>query len=228
MKHFHGLSNGCIYKNLAIEQNLLRESTLTCIYTWKASPCVVIGRNQNPWKECDLNYMKMNNIKLARRQSGGGTVYHDDGNLNFSLITDRSTWHKDDLLMKIKNYISTNFNVNLNMGDKGDLLEETGRKVSGSAYCFAGDRVLHHCTLLINSNLTTLQSVLQSPLSIKDSSISSRPSKCANLNIDIDLFLKKWLPMDTKEYTCYKDADLKQLMSFKWKFSKTGGFTLQM
>ena len=88
------LPNKNIFQNLSIEEYLMDNFDPPILILWKNSPCVVLGKNQNPWIECNLKLMKDENITLARRISGGGAVYHDEGNLNYSLIHDNRTYER--------------------------------------------------------------------------------------------------------------------------------------
>ncbi len=72
-----------IYRNLAIEEYLMAHFTEPTLFLWQSDCAVVMGKNQNPWRECRLSLMRDEGIPLARRSSGGGTVYHDSGNLNY-------------------------------------------------------------------------------------------------------------------------------------------------
>ena len=75
------------YFNLAVEEYLLRNSNEDIFMLWQNEPVVVIGKNQNAYAEVDLEYAKENNIKISRRITGGGAVYHDFGNVNYTFIT---------------------------------------------------------------------------------------------------------------------------------------------
>ena len=79
-----------VYQNLAVEDWIHDHVNLEgkpVLFFWRNSPSVVIGRHQNPWQECNLNLMREKGVKLARRRSGGGTVYHDMGNINLTFFT---------------------------------------------------------------------------------------------------------------------------------------------
>ena len=192
--------------NLSIEHYLLQktppESTILLFYV--NSPCVVIGRNQNPWLEANLKYMASKPIRvldsgtcegqpgdyfvgLVRRRSGGGTVFHDFQNINFSVIRPSSEFTRDKSVeMVVKAIRKDNPRTRVNerhdiVLDTGPLLDArefpdqcdmhktrfalgTSLKVSGSAYKLTRDRSLHHGTCLLNSpNLRELSKYLNSP-----------------------------------------------------------------
>lgn len=149
------------YGNHAIEEILLTEfkQYSRIFFMWKNEPSVVFGRNQNPWKEIYVNRAVENGVHLIRRLSGGGTVYHDLGNLNFSFIESNSRYderlHFDMIRASLKQ-----LNVNLELNKRKDLLID-GKKVSGNAFYLKGNRRLHHGTLLVSSDLSHLWGVLK-------------------------------------------------------------------
>ena len=172
-----------IYRNLAIEEWLLdhAEGRGEILFLCVNSPCVVIGKNQNPWRECRLSLMKKEGVPLARRISGGGAVYHDEGNLNVGLIVPRTEYREEkqyELILKTLE----------KFGIKAAKLRENslavdGKKFSGQAFCFRGDRVLHHGTLLINSDLKRLGRYLGSEVEgIETKAVASVPAQVANLS----------------------------------------------
>ena len=86
-----------VYQNLAVEDWIHDHMTLDSkpvLFFWRNSPSVVIGRHQNPWQECNLNLMREEGVKLARRRSGGGTVYHDMGNINLTFFTTKKKYDR--------------------------------------------------------------------------------------------------------------------------------------
>ena len=183
------------YLNLAIEDYILTHShpESTILYTYVNSPCVVLGRNQNPWLECNLNAVDMGiNVKdnkggvqeekvlLVRRRSGGGTVFHDGGNLNYSVIAPHDKrWnrskHAQMVVDAIKNMrdclpgVTHNRKVRVN--ERHDIVMEplgserrAELKISGSAFKLTRGRALHHGTLLFSSpNLKEISPLLRSP-----------------------------------------------------------------
>ncbi|PNI13114.1 LIPT1 isoform 3, partial [Pan troglodytes] len=93
-----------VYQNLAVEDWIHDHMNLEgkpILFFWRNSPSVVIGRHQNPWQECNLNLMRGEGIKLARRRSGGGTVYHDMGNINLTFFTTKKKYDRMENLKLI-------------------------------------------------------------------------------------------------------------------------------
>ncbi|EKM59482.1 uncharacterized protein PHACADRAFT_137307 [Phanerochaete carnosa HHB-10118-sp] len=162
------------YFNLTFEDWLFRNKApkdpLLLIY--RDDPCVVIGRNQNPWKEVNLRAVESAGIPWIRRRSGGGTVYHDLGNTNFSIHLPRSAFDRNETGQVVLNAVrSLGVDAVLNDrndicvgGDKillSDILRLTFRYVSGSAYKIISNRAYHHGTMLISTRLSTLGDVLR-------------------------------------------------------------------
>lgn len=132
------------------------------LYLWRNDKTVVIGRAQNPWIECHLDAMAKKQVKLARRQSGGGTVFHDLGNTNFTFISPQSDYDKKANLKIICQALHS-LNVNAYPSGRNDILVddiEGPRKISGSAFRETKTKCFHHGTLLINANLEELSHYL--------------------------------------------------------------------
>lgn len=175
--------NHDIYRNLAVEEWLLghAEERGPVLFLCVNSPCVVIGKNQNPWSECRLSLMEKDNAKLARRISGGGAVYHDEGNLNVGVIVPRTEYREEKQYELIFRALET-FGIQAARLRKNSLAIN-GRKFSGQAFCFRGDRVLHHGTLLVNSDLVRLGRYLGSEIKgIETRAVASVPSDVMNLS----------------------------------------------
>lgn len=129
------------------------------LFLWVNGPSVVFGRNQNPWREIDVEHANREGIRLIRRLSGGGTVYHDLGNLNFSFIEHQSVYdvgkHFDWIVEAVEN-----LGVELILSARKDLLAG-GKKVSGNAFYLKGNRRIHHGTLLVDANLANAKQLLK-------------------------------------------------------------------
>lgn len=172
--------------HLSVEEWLLRESAETAFFLYQNRPSVVLGRFQNPWLECDLSWMKSQGVELVRRPSGGGTVWHDEGNVNFCWVGPLAGFKKDAALEVVKTRLA-DLGVSVSINARHDLVvpqsDGTTRKVSGSAYKQTKDRALHHGTLLINGDLTKLNRALASPHKLTETrSIASVRSVVMNLD----------------------------------------------
>jgi lipoate---protein ligase len=171
-----------VYRNLAVEEWLLDHTPhLPVLLLYVNSPCVVIGKNQNPWNECRLSLMEKKGVLLARRISGGGAVYHDEGNLNFGVIVPRTEYREGKQYELIFQTLDK-FGVKASKLRKNSLAVD-GKKFSGQAFCFRGQQILHHGTLLVNSDLDKLSRYLGSEIDgIETKAVASVPSEVMNLS----------------------------------------------
>lgn len=176
-----------VFVNLALEDWIFQHVELTnkrILLLWRNKPCIVIGRHQNPWMETNINILKDMNIKLARRRSGGGAVYHDLGNLNCTIFSNRLDYDRLRNLQLICDAINIKWKgLNLYPTERGDILCG-GKKVSGSAAKLSKDISYHHFTLLLNVNTTHLKLLLQQDNNLifsPSSATSSLPSPTVNL-----------------------------------------------
>jgi lipoate-protein ligase A len=172
-----------VYRNLAVEEWLLDhdEGRGPILFLCVNSPCVVIGKNQNPWRECRLSLMEKEGVPLARRISGGGAVWHDEGNLNFGVIVPRTEYREEKQYELIFRTLEQ-FGIKASKVRKNTLAVD-GKKFSGQAFCFRGQHVLHHGTLLVNADLDRLNRYLGSEIEgIQTKAVASVPSEVANLS----------------------------------------------
>ncbi len=139
-------------------EHIERDEAVLMLYIDDSS--VIIGKHQNPWKECDVDYLYRKAIPVVRRISGGGTVYHDRGNLNFSFIIGDKRFYDKDALFAVVLEALARCGVSAHRTERYDILV-SGKKVSGNAYSFKKDRCLHHGTLLVDSDLSLLGASLK-------------------------------------------------------------------
>jgi len=173
--------------NLAVEETLFRHlpATQRVLFLWRNADTVVIGRAQNPWKECNTARMEQDNVRLARRSSGGGAVFHDLGNTCFTFMAGKPEYDKSISTAIVINALHT-LGIEATASGRNDLEIDTPdgrRKISGSAYKETMDRGFHHGTLLLNADLTRLADYLnpdQKKLQAKG--ITSVRSRVANLS----------------------------------------------
>ena len=173
-----------------MENYIFQKSTeARILFLYQNSPCVVIGRNQNPLVECNLLHLQKNNIPVIRRYSGGGTVYHDLGNLNYSLMTPKDEFQRVKGVTFIKEALNYS-NINTVISDRNDLLIRNAKgelkKISGSAFKLAARKCYHHGTLLCQSALSDLKIGLHADeVGIDSSAVTSVSMSVANLEISV-------------------------------------------
>jgi len=169
--------------NIAAEEYLLKESRDDIFMLYVNEPSIIVGKHQNALAEVNIRLATENNIPVIRRISGGGTVYHDGGNLNFSFITNGREGQLIDFRKYTKPIIEIlqNSGIGARFEGKSDI-KLNGLKISGNAEHVYKDRVLHHGTLLISSDLKRLAIALEvSPDKYKDQAIKSIRSKTTNI-----------------------------------------------
>lgn len=157
-----------VFTNLALEDWLYRKHDFdhkSLLLLWQNDPCVVIGRHQNPWVETNVPFLRESYTKLARRNSGGGTVYHDLGNLNCTFFTRRSAYDRRRNLEVVCSAIKAVSNLNVSVNDRDDIVfnaTEEDKKVSGTAAKLGRETAYHHCTVLVDVNECVLHDALSS------------------------------------------------------------------
>jgi len=172
--------------NLALEEYALRNFGESDDYLlfYINGPSIIIGRNQNTLEEINDEYVRENGIHVVRRMSGGGAVYHDEGNLNFSFITNykKENLHNFKKFTKPVIQVLKQMGVDAEMSGRNDILAE-GRKISGNAQFSTGKRMFSHGTLLFNSDLEEVTRALDVKMNkIESKGHKSVRSRVANIS----------------------------------------------
>ncbi|WFB36572.1 lipoate--protein ligase family protein [Kiritimatiellota bacterium B12222] len=235
---------GCldVYRALALEDLFLEDPVAEegVLFCWAGPEAVVMGKNQNPWRECNLPWIQEQELLLARRVSGGGAVYHDPENLNISWILPREGYRSDEIHgVLIRSLARCGFKAELG---KGGSIAVAGKKISGSAYCYRKDRVLHHGTLLIDADLAKLRSALSPPhFRMQTHAVASQPAPVVNLKmldpemsrdkieqalrVEAEAMFGELALMGEEEIaTALWDAGAERLKSEAWIWEQTPGF----
>ena len=152
------------YWNLALEQYLFETvgQTADCFMLWQNKGSIIIGRHQNTMEEINRAFVEANNIPVVRRLSGGGAVYHDLGNLNFTFITSQnqdSQLHMQSFCTPVIQTLNQ-LGVSAEISGRNDLTIQS-RKFSGNSQYVKGGRLLHHGTLMFSSELEVLEKALR-------------------------------------------------------------------
>ncbi len=235
------------FGNLAMEQHLLETVAGGCclLYLWQNENTVVIGRNQNPWAECRVSLLEEEGGHLARRLSGGGTVFHDLGNLNFTFLVPTEDY---DLQKQQRVLLEAcrSFGIPAELSGRNDLTAY-GRKFSGNAFYHNGPRSYHHGTLLVDVAGAKLQRYLTpSKAKLESKGVPSVRSRVVNLkelcpSITVD-GLKRALVMAFESVYRLKsaprvltDADERRIAelreiysSWAWRFGQRLPFTCRV
>jgi lipoate-protein ligase A len=193
--------------NLALEEYVLKylDTDEDFVLLWQNANSVIIGRNQNTVEEVNAEYVKKHDVSVVRRITGGGAVYHDLGNLNFSFVTNTL---KDNL----NNYIKftepvikalNSLGVPAEFSGRNDIVVE-GKKISGNAQSYYKNKMLHHGTILFDANLSMVADVLN----VKQDKIASKGIKSNRARVtNIKPYLKDEITMSE-----FEDRLLKYLL----------------
>ena len=170
--------------NLAAEEYVLKNFTEDCFMLWRNGPSIIVGKHQNTLAEINLDYVRENQIKVVRRLSGGGAVFHDLGNLNFTFIVSG----EDGNLVDFRKFTQPILEVLKKLGidarfEGRNDLTINGLKFSGNAEHVYKNRTLHHGTLLFSAVISNLSEALKvNPLKFTDKAVKSVRSRVTNIS----------------------------------------------
>lgn len=171
------------YENLATEKYLMDTTPDDCctLYLWQNQSTVVIGRNQNPWVECSCSLLESEGGMLARRLSGGGAVFHDLGNLNFTFLCSTENYNLEKQIKVIQTACRL-AGITTEVSGRNDILAD-GRKFSGNAFYNSKGKSYHHGTLLISADMERMQRYLTpSKAKLEAKGVKSVRSRVVNLS----------------------------------------------
>ena len=169
------------YWNIAVENYLVEHAECITLYLWRNRRTVVIGQNQNPFSEVNVEALEADGGYLMRRKTGGGAVYHDDGNLNFSFVVPKSLYDQRRQFAVIQRAVES-FGLHTELSGRNDILAE-GRKFSGNAFSKGRVNDLHHGTLLISGDMSDLARYLKpKPAKLQKHGVQSVRSRVVNLS----------------------------------------------
>lgn len=228
-----------MYDNLDFEKH-------DVLLFWRNSPCVVIGRHQNPWLECNVKLLRTLGVQLVRRYSGGGAVYHDLGNLNITFLTNRARYNRRRNLESVTKALSNGWGLDVEISPRDDILVANLFKISGSAAKLGKHSCYHHCTLLCEADLGLLnKAVTTSGLVATSRSTQSVSAHVVNLkDIEPSITFNEIIIGVVKAYgqvnshpevrsfemfqNYFSEIDeiKSELQSWEWVYGKTSQFSL--
>ncbi|MBX2930686.1 MAG: lipoate--protein ligase [Chitinophagaceae bacterium] len=236
------------YFNIAADEYILKYLKEDCFMLWRNDNAIIVGKYQNTLSEINYDYVKANNIAVVRRISGGGAVYHDLGNLNFSFVKAG----EDSNLTDFKKFTQPIVDVIQSLGvdarfeGKNDLMID-GKKFSGNAAHIYRNRILHHGTILFASEMRNVSEALKiNPVKYQDKAVKSVPKRVTNISehlktpLSLEAFTKKLMEHvltiypDSKLYSFTED-DIKIITQLRdekyttheWNYGKSPDYSFK-
>ena len=169
------------YFNMAVEEYVFTHFTDDIFMLWRNEPAIIVGLFQNSLAEINLDYVKEKNIKVVRRLTGGGAVFHDLQNLNFTFVESNRKGNFRTFTQPIIEVLN-GIGVDACFEGRNDLMID-GRKFSGNAQCVSNGRMLHHGTLLFDTAMTDMSNALKvNPLKFEDKAVKSVRKRVTNIS----------------------------------------------
>jgi lipoate-protein ligase A len=235
------------YFNLASEEYLLKNTDKECFMLWRNEPCIVVGKNQNTLSEINMDFVGENKIPVVRRLSGGGAVFHDLGNLNFTfIVNDMESLRNFKKFVKPVIEVLKDLGINAEFTGRNDLVIG-GRKFAGNAQANYKNRVLHHGAILFSADMCRLTKALKpKPIKFEDKSVKSVASRVTNIAEHLtsplsviqfkDLILNnvkrndkesKVVKFSEEEIKQIKKLEMEKYSTWDWNFGKSPKYNFE-
>lgn len=235
------------YFNIAAEEYVLRNFTEDVFMIWISRESLVMGKHQNPFEEIDGSVFLEDQLPVIRRITGGGTVYHDPGNINFTFVYNGEAGKLVDYPRFLNPVICAlkNMGIEACQGPRNEIMSK-GFKISGNAQHVYKNRVLHHGTLLYSSHLVNITTLLNPVNGIQSKALKSVPGNVGNItdlfNITVPVVRFKTelfhqvmgqfpnaaiISFDENDRNHIHDLVQKKYKTWEWNFGYTTDFTVK-